>query len=332
MAAVSKLDDFESWLRANGLADEATSATRSIAAGILAVAGKGDATAAHVATGIELARDAGISEIATLERVGALLLAFQAGERPPPIGKPVVAGPVVAEVLPPAHTVAPPPELQISIRSSQPTPRAATAELARIVDAPPPPVSPPKPATRKGPIVATIGALAMIGAVGAWWILRDDGESYAPPPKPPETLSSIPELELPVAFPVGWRVVHARKGSAFVARGSEHQAFFATVPLVSPLAATMAGPALVAVAHDAEQGAAERLVASSARYYSEGCEVAADNLAVCRGTATLAGEVVTLQTYLRVGPRRAVLAMFMAKPSVAEPAAIAAAIVASLGG
>lgn len=343
MTGLSKLDDFESWLRATGAGETATPANRTIAAGILAVAGKGPVTAAHVATGLELARDAGITDVATLEQVGALLLAFEAGATPPA----VVPEPAIASA--PAE---PPPALQISIRTSQPTPRVgdttgdgitirgsqpaprvgqATGLIAPTVenvDAP----APTAPRRTRSVLVA-VGALAVVGAAGAWWITRDDGEVIAPPPpRTAATLSKIPELDLTVAFPAGWRVIHAQRSGALVARGSEHQAFLATVPLVSPLAANMAGPALVAVAHDAEQGAAERLVAGAARYYSEGCEVAGEGLAICRGTATLAGDVVTLQTYLRIGPRRAVLAMFMAKPSVAEPAAIAASIVASLGG
>ena len=328
-----RLDAFEAWLHANGAGDEANPVNRSTAAGILAVAGKGAVTAEHVAAGVALAHDAGMTETATMERIGAWLVAFEAGAPLPAIGAAapvveppaaVVARPVVVEAPPVAE---PPPALQISIRTSQLNP--VTPD--EVAAATPVPAKPRRPRTRKGPVLAAVATIAILGGAGAWWITRGDPEPPAPRVTAESTpLARIPELDLPVVFPEGWRVVHLGAGTALVARGSEHQAFVATVPLVTPLAAGMTPEALIAVAHDAEQGAAARLVSSAARYYSEGCEAAGAGVAVCRGTATLGGDVVTLQTYLRLGARRAVLAMFMAKPSVADAKPIAAAIVDSL--
>ncbi len=266
MDFLSKLDAFETWLRATGSPEDVALFSRSLVVGLLAVAGKAPMTAEHVAQAVQLARDAGISDVAPMERLGALLVQLDAV---PP-----------QEELPEA---APPPEsLAISIR----VPKVSTMSL---------PVVAAKP---RRPFAALAFAVVAVAGAGAWWLTRGDSG-------PPD---AAPVVVLEEVLPDGWRVVHAQRGATLVARGGD-QMFVATLP-------ASAAKDELAVARTAEQGATAKLVASAAHYYSEGCAAAGEHTAVCRGTATLpGGEVVTLQTYVRVGARRAVLALVKAASS-----------------
>ena len=310
--ALSKLDDFETWLRATGTPEDVALFSSSIVTGLLALAGKQAVTAAHVATGVQFARDAGLVDVVAMERIGALLVEFESA---------------------PAVTAAPPEPLAISIRMPK-----VSASIP-VVDTPVPPVSP----RRRRPLVPIAVVVVAVGGVGAWWLTRGDGEpaqveaKVAAPsaPSASATIDRLVPLDLPVAFPSGWQLVPstAAAKTARVVYGAptdpDDQVFVATLRLEGALAGGLAleTPALIAVAHDAEAGAAARLLAGEARYYSEGCEAAGAQTAVCRGTATRDGEVVTLQTFVRVGAKRAVLALFMAKPGVPEPRRIATEIV-----
>ena len=284
--ADERLDAFEVWLIARG---EGAQLNRSIAAGFLAIAGKRPVTADDVAAGVALAREAGVGEVEPMERLGALLVEFEAiGGAQEPIA------------------VARPPELAISIRTSRNVPRIDDAALAAAE----PVVAGAAPRPRR-PIAAIAGAVLVLGGIGAWWILRgDDAPEVA-------SLDRIAALDLSVAFPAGWQVAHAKGRTALVTQGADHQAFVAIVRLDPRLA----DDALVTVARQAETAATAELAGA---YASDGCQIAGEHVAVCRGAATIAGHAVPMQTYVRLGAKRAVLAMFTAVPD-------AAAIVDSFG-
>ena len=119
------------------------------------------------------------------------------------------------------------------------------------------------------------------------------------------------------------------------AEDPEHGAFIGVLPLTGALAEgpTLSDASLIALVRTAEQGTAARLVADAADYRSEGCQLAqvgGQRAGVCSGAATRHGDSVKLQTYLRVGAKRAVIAVFMARESVGDSRIEAAGLVASL--
>jgi len=132
----------------------------------------------------------------------------------------------------------------------------------------------------------------------------------------------------------------AQYRTSVVARGGtaedpEDSAFIATVPLAGALApgGDITDDALVHAAERAERGTASRVAAEGGTYQTGGCKVSAAGVhtAVCRGTAHEGSETVALQTFLRVGDQRAVVALFMAKLSVSDAAPEADRIVGSFG-
>jgi hypothetical protein len=261
-------------------------------------------------------------------------VSFRASQQVPPLEKPAAAADAPAAI-----TDAPPPKPVAAPASS--VPAASASKPARA------PTSTPRtsPAAARAKAVAAIAVVASAGVIA--WHLHDASSSAASGTGTGAAhLDRLAALDLGAEFPAGWHVAPG-PGSAsalgavktsLVARGGtdadpDDRAFVATLPLTDSLAAGVdtTDDALVKAAAAAERGTSTRIAAGGGTYATGGCSIApvAAHTAVCRGTLREGGATLALQTYVRVGEERAVVALFVAKLSVPDPQGEADRIVAS---
>jgi hypothetical protein len=249
------------------------------------------------------------------------VVAFRKSTQQAPLPKPAAP--------PPDAVAAPAPEMPAPVRAATEKPAAAAA------------VAPRKP--NRGLAAGAAIAAAVVGLVV--WHLHDSSSSG----DAPDHLRRIAPLAIDAEFPDGWHLAPdsaAHIGglgalkTALAARGGtdadpESRAFLAALPLTDSLAAgaDITDEALVKAAQSAERGTQSRLLSQGGAYQTGGCTIAAiaAHTAVCRGTVRDGSRTLALQTYVRVGDERAIVALFVSKLSVHDPASEADGIVASLG-
>ena len=240
-----------------------------------------------------------------------------------------------------ATTEPPTGDLKVSFRAAASNPALVALPDEPEPDAPPAPAArSPRAvaATRRGRLVALAAAVAAAAAIAYY------ARGSAPDDAPAHT-GLLAALDLDAEFPAGWHVAPTAASasavkSSLVARGGtdadpDDRAFVATVPrtdLIAP-GASASDEALVKAAERAEHASAARVTAAGGTYQTGGCtaSAAAAHTAVCRGTMhDSAGTTLALQTFVRIGDERAVVALFVAKLTVSDAAHEADAIVASL--
>jgi hypothetical protein len=180
-----------------------------------------------------------------------------------------------------------------------------------------------------------VGALVLGVAVAIGFQLLPESPANEPTvPRAPTTprVTRIDELNLNVRFPPGWRKASHLLRSSTEAGSSvtgvllfkgesedkaAQQVFFGMVHRHPEpdggTGAASSDAALIAWTQAAEKAAAARLSDPRA-YASSGCQVTPLGKARaghCQGVAVVAGTSLAFHTYLRLGERRAVLAVFM---------------------
>jgi hypothetical protein len=352
----SRVDAFAAWLEGHGAPAEVAAFNRSVVTGLVLLAGRGPVDDAHVAQAAALAAD-GAADVVQVERLGALLVRFEAGPdaaAPAPVDGAARAG---FEV----------PAFEAALFEAAPFEVAAVADAAvadvaveaapeAVAVAPPGdvapgdlagPATPPVPAPSARIAVFVVGGLVLALAVAGAILGRGD----EPPPAKAAAAGPVPtavqrlrRVPLAARFPAGWREASelelgpdAAPGapSSIVFRGAtpsdpDDGVYLAMLPIDPAVVAD--GDALVEAARTAERGLVDRLAADAATYQPSGCtvvDVDGRPAGACRGVATRRSERVSLQTYVRVVGDRQVVAMFLARASVPDPRGEAARVVAS---
>jgi hypothetical protein len=298
-----RVDAFVAWLGSTGTPDDIAAFSRSIVSGLVSLAGNAKVAPSHVASGVELARDAGL-DVAAMERLGTLLVTFEAIEVAQPSTVSIAFKPKPVPVPVPVPV---PDSIVVAKAEAEPEqPKPKAVAVAAAAAAP----------TRSRAIPIAALALAIVALA---WFAR-------PGAAPDAEIQRLAALELPARFPPGWQLATRAPtptphGKVVLVERGALQAFVAVLP------PTASAP-LVAI-REAEAGASAQLGAGHAVYFSEGCKLVAPRAARCRGTATDGVESRVVLTHLRTGARRVVVAVFV-EPSLAPSDAELDAIAASL--
>lgn len=322
MTGDDKTRAFASWLRGRGV--ELTGGELSLVTGLIALAGRRPVCADDIARGIELARGAAICEDAQLERLGALLLAFEA-ERG--------AADAPASAAP----------LQITIRTTAQVPviaqpDATTAPAVRDRSARGS-MSRRRARALAASALAVAAASAITGAVCA-------GRGSSSPARPPTALRSAPaeraqrlrRVGLSVRLPAGWREASDAELATSTGPPDATIVFRGATPADPDHGVFVAATAahdddLVAAARTAERGVIRQLGIAASAYQPGGCaliELGGGPAGWCSGVAEHRGARVAVEIYVRTVGNRSVVVLSLAKPSQAGAHAEAAAIAASL--
>lgn len=306
---VAAIDAFEVWLRARGDASDVARFNRSIVEGFVAFTSDGKVEPEHVEQGVRFAREAGIPEMDAVERIGALLVAFTRGEAPPAAPTPTLT-PKRLATEPPANEL-PAVEPSPTAEQAAPRERAVSRKLASGL---------------------LVGAAVILGMIVVSRFEGDpetaaskapDAPTNAPvtPPEPRAGLTRLDGVGLAGRLPAGWRVESAEQpGAAILYRGRDsadpdHGAYLATVP-----ATRTSDDALLAAARTAEREIGIRFDATNNEYLSHDCTVdvlPGSRAAHCKGSVG-AG---TVELYVRALGDQHVVALFIAKSSVAPATA-----------
>ena len=324
---VAVIDAFEAWVRSTCDADDQARFNRSIVEGFVAFTSDGKVEPVHVDQGIRFAREASVPDLPSVERIGALLLAFTRGEAPsaaeavsePPAPESSDAPFLIDLEAPPAEPLAdvpeaPGPELTIRISPSSPSRDAVGAEPREVTAS-----SRARVASRT--LIA--GALVGVAVTGALVAVARFGREPTSPPtaNPGPALRRLDGIALAGDIPAEWR--EAPGALLYVGtdpRNPEHAALFALTP---------SDPDVEASARSAERAMAIRYESGRVDYESIGCgtiTLGATNTGVCSG---MAGDTLVTIYVRRVGARDAV-AMFFATTESPAAQATARTIVASL--
>jgi hypothetical protein len=348
---------FAAWLRDRGI--ELTPGELSLVAGFVALAGARPVSAADIERGLELARDAAISDDAQLEQLGAHLLAFEAAHAQRAAGdgrEPLDASPAAdraggappaavpeADLAAPGSPAPPVAPLKIMIRPTTRVPIIDEAAAPGRDDLEP--ASPHRTPSRlrRRALVAVGVAVVAATVAGSIYGRHSDGQGDAKPPAPPVRTSApaaaqrLRKLDLGVRLPAGWReasdaelgTLPVRPDAAVVFRGAtpsdpDHGVFVA--------AAVVLDNDLVAAARAAERGVIRQLGVDASAYHPGGCaivELGAVRAGRCRGVAEHRAGKVAAEIYVRPVGGRNILALSLARWSQANADAEALAIVAS---
>ncbi len=339
------LDPFAQWLRQHGTPDEISIYNPSSLQGLLLLARGQPMTDFHIEQGVSFARDSGLEEddVSNLRRIGRLWLRFQS-----------LGGSALAAAQTRIHTPHLPFEITIS---GAPQPAAVDApkgqeekkeqgkeDVVEFDD-----IIVRSPLRRAAPVLAGAMALVVVGGAAYRFFKRPEPAPVAVPSPAQETVP-LGKLDLKARFPFGWEHLpasgrtHAAPGgavkTALLYRGGSpvqprHAAFVGVMPLAGDLVegAAISDEALLAATRNGDMGLKLQLFEANTEYQPGGCEVtriAGHRTGLCRGVASRKNGTTTLRTYLLVGGRRGILALFSAAPSVTDAAREEERIVASL--
>lgn len=312
------LQAFEHWLKTTGTAEQIALFDQNVVEGILIVAQDQPIAPSHIDDSATLAAESGAPEafVQRLKQVGDLLLRFQDA--------------------PESRADAPAPKKPKAKASASPPPKESTPVPGnhRVLESPP---SAQKTSLgslgllkkKRSALIAGAGATLCVALFAGWFVTRKPAPASIPAPMPveptpvaatgPQPIRRIHALDLSVRFPAGWQ--HGKEegpaGSAVLYSGddeptADQRAFVAVID--HAWAGDAGDDALLSWTQAAEIGASGPFASDAGSYRSAGCGVSmlgSFRTGHCAGQVPSERGPLALDTYLRMGTRRAALAVFV---------------------